>query len=197
MVIASFLFKPYLEADEKISKVFHRHPFVMFVDLMRLFFFGFIVPFFLYYLFPSLVLFFAIWMVISCVRILYIIFNWYHDALLITNVSLLHVEWNGFFDRTSARLEYQMIEGTAAEIRGFLRTIFNYGNVSVQGGGTPLQLKDAMNPKRVEKQIMMFQEKFVNNQTIRNSNTLKSLLTTMIQQHAKTHGVPEGSLDQE
>jgi len=190
MYISQFIFGPYLEAGEKIFRVFHRHPFVMLPDLMRVSFFGIILPIGLYLLFPNLVLFSLLWMFISFIRIVYLIFNWFHDAIIISDVSLIHVNWNGFFDRASARLEYNQIDGTSSEIRGFRRTIFNYGNITVSGG-RGLTLKDAINPRKVEKIIMMYQEKLTTNQHLKDANVLKTLLTTMLRHHAKAEGVPE------
>lgn len=192
MFLAEFLFKPYLEPEEKILRAFHRHPFAMLPDLLRIMFFGVVAPVFLDYLFPDFMLFFILWILISFVRLIYVFFNWYHDALLVTAVSLLSVQWNGFFDRMSSRLEYHQIDGTSSEIRGFRRTLFNYGNVTIQhGSGAPVVLRDAMNPKKVEKTILMYQDKFVSDQNMKDAGTLKTLLATMLKRHAKTEGVPE------
>ncbi len=192
MFIAEFFFTPYLEEGEKVLKVFHRHPFVMLPDLLRITFFGFAIPLFLYVLFPQFVLFFGIWIFISLIRLVYVLFNWYHDSLLATNISLISVQWNGFFDRMSSRLEYNQIDTTSSEIRGFRRTIFNYGNLSItHGSGIPLVLKDAINPKRVEKAILIYQDKFVTDQNLKDTDTLKVLLANMLKHHAKTEGIPE------
>lgn len=159
----------------------------MIPELAKILFFGFILPIFLYYLFPEFVLFFVLWLCVSLVRLFYALSTWYHDAILITNVSLVDVSWAGFFKRSACRLEYQMIESVAYEINGFFRTVFNFGNVSVKstGGGTPITLKDAMTPSRIEKEIMAHQEKFVNVQTMQDADALKSLLTTIIRNHVK------------
>jgi len=192
MFVANYLFEPYLEEGEKILKVFHRHFFVMLPDLLRVLFFGAAIPLFLFYLFPNFVLFFAIWLLITMIRLVYVIFNWYHDTLIATNLSLISVKWNGFFDRVSSRLEYNQIDGTASEIRGFRRTLFNYGNVTIQhGSGVPLVLLDAVNPKGVEKQILIYQEKFVSDQNLKDSDTLKNLLVSMIRNHVKSGGMVE------
>ena len=192
MIVAEFLFAPYLEKGEKVLRVYHRHPFVMIPSLARVLFFGFGIPVFLYLLFPNFVLFFALWLFITLIRIIYILFNWYHDAVLVTPASLISVQWNGFFDRMSSRIEYHQIEGTGSEIRGFARTVFNFGNLTIQfGSGAPMVLRDAINPKGVEKQILMYQEKFVSDANLKDAGTLKSLLTTMLRHHAKTEGLPE------
>jgi hypothetical protein len=192
MIIADLLFAPYLEKGEKILKVFHRHPFVMLPDLLQVLFFGFLIPLFLFYLFPSLWFFFVVWLLVSLVRIVYILFSWYHDVILVSNVSLLAVQWNGFFDRLSSRLEYQQIDGSSSSIRGLRQTIFNYGDLQIaHGSGMPLILRDAIAPKSSEKTIMMFQEKFTSDQNLKDAGTLKTLLSTMLRHHAKTEGIPE------
>jgi len=192
MFVANYLFAPYLEEGEKVLRVFHRHFFVMLPDLFRVLLFGVAIPLFLFYLFPDFAFFFAIWIFVTLIRLVYILFNWYHDALLVTTVSLISVQWNGFFDRMSSRLEYNQIDGTTSEIRGFRRTLFNYGNVTIQhGSGVPIVLRDAVNPKSVEKQIMLYQDKFVSDQSLKDSDALKDLLTTMLRHHVKTGSIPE------
>jgi len=192
MFVANYLFAPYLEKGETILKVFHRHVFVMLPDFLRVLLFGIAIPVFLFYLFPTFLLFFAVWIFITLIRIVYIFFNWYHDALLVTSVSLLSVQWNGFFDRMSARLEYNQIDGTSSAIRGFRRTLFNYGDVMIQhGSGIPIMLKDAVNPKSIEKQVMIYQDRFVGEQSLRDSDSLKNLLSTMLKHHVKTGGIAE------
>ena len=192
MFVANYLFAPYLEEGEKILKVFHRHVFVMFPDLFRVLFFGVAIPVFLYYLFPAFMPFFAVWIFVTLIRLVYIFFNWYHDALCVTTVSLISVQWNGFFDRMSSRLEYNQIDSTSSAIRGFRRTLFNYGDVVIQhGSGIPIVLRDAVNPKSIEKQIMIYQDKFVGEQSLKDSDALKNLLSTMLKQHAKSGRVPE------
>ena len=191
MIIAEFFFSPYLEKGEKILEVFHRHPFVMLPDIFRIGFFGVVVPVFLYVLFPGFWIFFVIWLCLSLGRFVYVFFNWYHDVILVSNVSLLSVQWNGFFDRVSGRLEYHQIDGSASAIRGFRKTLFNYGDLTItHGSGLPLVLNDAINPKGVEKRIMMYQERFVTDQNFKDANTLKTLLSTMLRYHAKKEGVP-------
>jgi hypothetical protein len=196
MVFAERAFRSFLEPGEEILEVFHRHPVVMVKKQLEILVFGVFVPLFLWYLFPEFVLFFTLWLVISVFRILYTVVGWYFDSLLLTNVSILDVYWNGFFDRSSSRLEYPMIEGISYAIQGFRRTVFNYGHVHINrsGGSSVLDLPDAVNPPKVERVILSHQEKFVSEQSIKDSDTLKSLLVTMIRHHNKNGGVPEAEI---
>jgi hypothetical protein len=187
--IPQVLFAPHLDPGEEILDVFHRHPFIMIPSLGRILFFTFLVPLFLFYMFPEFALFFFIWMGVGLVRLVYLLFNWYHDALLVTTVSLLKTYWSGFFDRSSSRLEYPMIEGISYTIQGFRRTVFNYGHVHINrsGGSSAIELPDAMNPPKVERLILTHQEKFVSDQSMKDSETLKSLLVTMLRHHNKNN----------
>ncbi|HLG25734.1 MAG TPA: hypothetical protein VI588_03005 [Candidatus Gracilibacteria bacterium] len=190
--VSEYMFAKYLEPDERIDAIFHRHPIVFVSQCGRILLFGFGVPMFLWYLFPEFALLFAIWLIVSCIRMMRAFYIYYHDALLLTNISLVDVYWHGFFDRSQARLEYPLIEGVNTEIRGFIPTVFNYGKVTVQGGNVPnpISLPDAANPSKVERKIMSYQEQFVSDQSLKDADSLKSLLTTMVRHHAKTHGTP-------
>ncbi len=195
LATAHYFFKPNLDPGEKILFIFHRHPFIIVKEFSRLVLIGILVPLFFYYLFPEIGLFFIFLMLITFVRLFYLIANWYHDALLITTVSLIKVEWKGFFDRTSTRLEYPKIDGLSYNIRGIKRTIFNYGEVSIGqiNGGSALTIKDCMNPSKVEQVVLNHQEHFVSDQSLKDASTLKDLLTTMIRHHSKTSGVKNQS----
>ncbi len=188
--IAKYLFRVHLEPSERILQVCHRHIFVILPDLLRIGFFGFLVPMFLYFMFPEFSLIFIMWVLVGAIKVFYVLFNWYHDSLLITDVSLIKVEWNGFFDRVSSRLEYQNIDGISYSLRGFRRTVFNYGDVQIgqTANSTSITLKDAVNPARVERLVLSHQEHFVSDQNLKDADSLKSLLTIMLRHHSKTQG---------
>lgn len=184
------LFSSHLDPGEELLEVFHRHPFVMGTDMIKFAFFGLLTPLFLFYMFPEFALFFLLWIFVGIVRIFYMLMNWYHDALIITNVSLLKVEWFGFFHRSSQRLEYQVIEGISYDIKGFIKTVFNYGDVSINrsGGTSTIHFTDAMRPANIERLILVYQDKFVSHQTMQDSDALKNLLITLVRDHAKKGG---------
>jgi len=188
MYLAEKFFAGYLDPGEKILAVCHRHPIVFLPDILRILFFGYVIPLFLVFLFPDYLIFFGLWMLISTYRLFRVFMLWYHDSLLLTTVSVIDVVWHGFFNRITSRLEYSMIEGVTLDVHGFFKVVFNYGDVKVQGagGGSYINLRDAMNPRRVEKLVMINQEKFVTDQTFKDSESLKSLLTSLVRQHMAT-----------
>lgn len=188
MKFAEIMFASYLEDGEEIIAVCHKHPFVILKDGIKLLIIGFALPITLYVLFPEFWMFFVIWLLINIFRLSRLILIWYHDSILITNVSIIDVYWHGMFNKSSTRLEYQMVEGVSQEVKGLIRTIFNFGDVSIQvmSGGNAMALKDAMNPKLVERLIMDNQEKYTSQQSLKDSETLKTLLISMLRQQQKS-----------
>lgn len=186
------MFKSFMEEGEEIKAVFHRHPFIMLPELSWIFIFAFLAPGFVLFLFPNLLLLCGMVMLIGVGRMIDCFTRWYYDSLLITTVSILNVTWKSPFDKTSARLEYNQIEGISYEFHGFFQTVFNYGLLIVQyGDHTKFNLDHAMNPKKIERDIIRYQEQFNTHQDYADAESLKSLLTNMIRQHAKKNGPPE------
>jgi len=185
--LADFMFASYLDEGEKLLHVFHRHPFIVIPKVIGTLLLGVGIPAILWYLFPQFWLLFFLWIFVTALRIFRLLMVWYHDVILVTDVSLIDVYWQGLFNKSSTRLEYQMIEGVSQEVRGIIRTMFKYGDISVQvmSGGNSIGLKDAMNPKKIEKIIMDYQQKMASDQNMKDANALKSLLLTMVRQHIK------------
>jgi len=185
--ITYYLFGPHLEKEEQILHVVHRHHFVMVRSGFKIAILHFFIPIFLWYVFPEIWFIFLVWVSYGFIAMNIMIFNWYFDAILVTNMSLIDVNWNGPFDRNSVRLEYAMVEGTSYAFKGVMQTLFNYGTMQVnrQGGGVGIELKDAINPAKVESVILSYQEKYLADKNLEDIGSLKSLLTEMIRKHAK------------
>lgn len=185
MKIAQTLFKGYLEDGEKVIHAFHRHPFVILKELIVIIIIGLALPIGLWYLFPELLIISAIWVFISLIRILRVLTVWYYDSILVTTNGIVDIYWNGFFDRTSSRMEYINAGGVAIEVRKFHRVLFNYGRVAVKNVGNmdAFVLEDCMNPRKAERIITYYIEHFNQDQKFKDSETLKELLAAMLQNH--------------
>lgn len=182
-----YLFGPNLEKEEKILYVAHRHSLTMLKPTIKIALLHFFAPIFLWYVFPEIWFVFLVWLTYGLIAFTKMIFDWYFDAILVTDRSLLGVNWSGPFDRNSTRLDYNMVEGTSYTFKGVLQTLFNFGTISVnrQGGVIGLELKDAANPTKVESIILSYQEKFLDNKNMEDVKSLKNLLSEMIKKHAK------------
>jgi hypothetical protein len=193
MIVQNFLFRKHLNDNEKIVAVAHRHFIIVLPQVFKALFFGALIPFFIFILFPQTAMYMLIWMWAGALGLLYHLYDWYFDAWLMTNQGLLDVEWKGMFDKTSTRIEYHMIEGIAYEIKGFWSTIFNYGIVTLEkvGAGTLVQLTNVSHPKKVEQKLLVCQKKYMTQKSMREHGALKDLLTEMIVDHVKEHGIPD------
>lgn len=192
MILPQLLFRSYIEDGEKIYYVGHRHLFTLYRPVMKLTFFGFLVPIALLFLFPqvSLIVFIGVaWFLIAFVQFLYILLKWYFDAWLITNASVIDIQWHSFFDRAATRIEYHTIEGVTNTIKGFWATILNFGDISLSliASGTQVFLKNAKSPRYIEQILLKAQEEFLVNKASKDQQALKNLLAGMIQQH-RVHG---------
>jgi len=185
------LFRGYLDDGERILHIAHRHLIIFKLEAVKPFFFGILVPLFLYFLFPQLIFVFALWAFIGFLGVLYVFLDWYYDAWLFTNVGVIDIERNGLLDITNTRIEYHMVEGIAYQIKGWLPTIFNYGDITIDkiGARTSVILKDASHPRRLERILNKFQEKYVYERSVRDHHALKDMLSDMIAYHVQNDKV--------
>ncbi len=179
------------EEGEEIMEVFHRHPIVFFIDSYKVWLFGVIMPAGFYYLIPEAWKFSALWASLGVIGLIYYFIDWYFDAWLLTNNGVIDIERNGLFDRSSTRVDYHMIEGVAYRINGFWRTILNYGEITIDklGAQTSVVLVDATAPKKIERKIVKYQERFVNEKSYRDHNALKGMLSEMIAYHVQSEKI--------
>jgi len=180
-----YLFGPHLELGEKILHVAHRHPFLMIKEGFKITVLFFFLPIFLWFVFPEIWFAFLIWVIYGFIAFNKMIFNWYFDAILITDMSLVDVTWNGPFDRSSIRVEYSMIEGTSYHFKGILQTVFNYGTIQISrsSGVVAIEQKDVINPAKVESVILSYQEKYLASKSMKDADSLKNLLSEMVKKH--------------
>jgi len=194
-----YLFSDYLEEGEQIVYVCHKHPIVLTKDFLRILIIHAGLAVLLWYFFPQLLWISIIWCVVGLIRALIILQDWYYDAWLVTNMGIIGVLWTGFFNRTSTRVEYASIEGVSYTIKGFFPTVFNYGMVTLAklGGPSTVALKDAFNPKKIEKNILQFQEQYMTSKNFKDQEVLKSLLADIVADHVKKHGLPQDIVKQD
>ncbi len=197
--IKKILFQDYLEEGEDIYFIGHRHVIIMLRAFFRLFVLHAASPFILWLFFPQLFWVYVAWAALGAVRALLVVQDWYYDCWLITNMGVIGVEWTGFFDRTSDRVEYQAIEGVSYKIKGVLKTMLNYGDITLAklGSQTSVKLNDAYNPKKIERNVVKFQDKFLTKKNFTDQEVLKQLLSDMVATHVKEHGLPKEAEDTE
>ena len=98
----------------------------------------------------------------------------------------------GFFEKSSSRIEYHTIQGIGYEVKGLIPTIFNYGTIALEKfAGVGSNFDGAVNPKRKTEMLTQAQDEFVNNKNFRDHRTLQGILTDLLQRHVVENGIPE------
>lgn len=186
----NYLFRNYLDKDndEKIIEVAHKHIILLKYSAGKVILLGIVVPIILYLLFPyrQVAVISVVWGFIGLVGVLYHFVDWYFDVWLITNQGVVSVTRNGFFDVTTQRIDYHLIEDISYQIKGVLRTMLNFGDITIDrmSANTSIVLCDAANPKKLERKINAYRDKFVNERSVRDHEQLKTMLADMIAYHA-------------
>lgn len=190
--IWKLFFKSYLESKEKIFFVVHKHPILHIKNFAIIIFFGLFIPFALWFLFPQTLLFVSIWGAIGFARLIFEFVVWYYEVWLITNISIIDIDWDGLFEKSSTRVEYHHVETISYEIKGFLATIFNYGDLIIEKTtGNNVKFHGVFRPKKVARELTEHQESLTQLRIFQDHRTLQNLLSEMIQTHVKKHGTPK------
>jgi hypothetical protein len=183
MIFASIAFRGCLNRGEYIKFVAHVHPFITYTEFFKLMFLGIALPLGFNLIIPPFKIVWLVWLVIGIWAFVYELFNWYLDAWIITNMSIIDYQWDGFFKKSSTRIDYNTIEGVTYTIQGFWATIMNYGDIMVErmGSGTVVTLKNVAFPKQVEREVLKNQADFMKNKNLKDQTVLRDLLVSMVQ----------------
>ncbi len=82
--------------------------------------------------------------------------SFYLDLLIITNDRLLDVDQHGLFARTVSEMNLAQVQDITTEIKGFLPTFFNFGNLIIQNAGTitKFHLVNVRSPNKLRELIL-------------------------------------------
>jgi len=132
-------FSRYIPDTQELRGLVHEHVLVVLKIVVLWMFFGAILPAFLYYnslkiqeLVPFLAIELLLWGVF--VKIIYEIFNWYNDVWIITNESIIDLDW-ALFKSDVSSLRFENIEGIEIEQDGIIDKIFNKGTLVIHKVG--------------------------------------------------------------
>ncbi len=188
MSLQRFLFKKHLEEGEGILFVAHKHWFFFLKDMIKFLFFGVAFPIFLAFIFP--VLSFLSYFLFGASFIIFLLdfCNWYYDAWIVTDMSIIDVEWISLFERRSSRVDYEIIEGISYEISGFFSYLLGFADIHIDrpsSGANPIILRHAASPKKVELELIRYRDQFLNAKNFQDEESLKDILTSMIRRQVQ------------
>lgn len=147
---------PTQNEDEKIIKVANRHPITFIRDafgsvvLFIISFSAMLIFFYVPYVLPLAFLVF----VFSIIGFFYSYFTWSKDKYIITDQRIIDMDQQTLFSRSQKEAFIDKIQDVVSETKGFLGSVFKYGNVDIQTASEiSLTLDDIANPDMVQKII--------------------------------------------
>lgn len=189
MIIDRLIFQKHLEKGETVLFAAHKSWTQFLPALIKVGFFGLLLPWLLYFVGFKTQVFLVIvivWTVLGILRLLYDWIDWYSDVWLFTSLSIIIVEWHGLFSNTSQRIGYEDTEGLSFIIKGFWGSILRYGDVTLRMiSGSSILLKHAKKPKKIELELMKHQTDYLNSREEAHAGGLKQLLSQMVAHHLR------------
>lgn len=162
-------------AQKSYEKIiyFLRRDTIVFILQALFFIFLLVIPFGLYFflqssfpsifentiLYPIVVLLGSVYFLTVWAMLFTSFVDYYLDFWIITNDRIINVEQH-IFSRTIAELDLYKIQDVTGESKGFLQTMFNYGNVYVQTAGATERFifEEVPNPREVAGKIIALAE---------------------------------------
>ncbi len=200
LLVQKYLFKEHLDSGEKLFEVFHRHSIEIWKRIFSWIIIGVILPIWIILYAHDLNFNYSWWWAIGWITlslswIIYHFIDWYFDVMLITNYSILHVQWHGIFDKESSRIEYEDMKEVNISTEGALQTIFDYGQIEIatmSGGKTIFQ--NIPNPQEAEQTLRRYKMNFTKFQRLTDSGEMENILSEMVNQHVWKYGTEHGFL---
>jgi len=116
--------------------------------------------------------------------------KWYFNALVMTNESLIIVDWPKLWQRRSTRIDFHNLDEITVERNGVKSFMLNYGNLclaKVNGGGEH-SVEGLARPTKTARAIEDYREWHLDKKNFTEESALKGLLSGMVQRHVGDSG---------
>lgn len=104
---------------------------------------------------------------------LYQWFIWNNSDYIVTNQRVIKIDQNSLFNREISEAEIDRIQEISTEIKGPIRTVFNFGRVKIQTASSygRVDLDDVVDPYDIQQEIVRVQRQM--NESTDNRTTLR------------------------
>lgn len=191
--LRKLIFRNYLDDGERILDIAHRHIIIFKIDAAKISALGLFLPLLIYVLFPvdRVQTVAIIWGILGICAMFYKFSDWYFDVWLITNHGVISIHRDGLFDVKAQRVDWYMITDVSYTIHGVLQTLLGYGDIMIDrmSASVVMTLKDAAAPKKLERKLAKYRDKFVHEKSLRDHHDLKNMLSEMIAYHANNEKI--------
>jgi hypothetical protein len=99
----------------------------------------------------------SIYYLVSATVIFTIWVGYYYNVFIVTDDAIIDVGQNGIFDRRITEISLLRIQDVSARIKGFLPSLFNYGNVVAESAGENSRtyvIDNVSNPVAIAEKIL-------------------------------------------
>ena len=198
-----FLFRGFMEDDEHVKKVF-RQPFLFSVKLFL--FWGVtwaLITGLLWFFYPTynlestaifdLNLLWKISALIGLSCTLAPVFKWYVNAIVMTNESIIVIDWPKLFERRSTRVDLHNLDEITTERIGLKSFMLNYGHIVINkvNGGESIIVKNISRPTKCARIVESYREYAIDKKNFTEESALKGLLSHVVRRHVGDNGQPE------
>ncbi|MDP2691251.1 MAG: hypothetical protein Q8O95_02485 [bacterium] len=192
MIFNRLLFDRYLEKNEILVYSIHRHWITVHSQMIRIALFGYILPLlvliFIAGFFSPLSYVCYAWILIVFFYTIYAFLDWYLDAWLVTNTSIISTAWDGFFKQSSSRIEFESVESVDIDQAGIKQSLLDFGNIHlIRSSGLHVHMESVSRPKKAASILSKVQSQIMMNKGAQNSEAIKGLLADIIQDHIRVH----------
>ncbi|MDA9129333.1 hypothetical protein N9J72_02550 [Candidatus Gracilibacteria bacterium] len=187
-------YQKYLPEGCEIHAVIHQHWMTVIQSYILWLTFGAFIPAFLYIQsqrIQDIVPFFAveIWLFLIFVKIVYELFNWYHDVWIVADGAIYDLEWS-LFKTNLENLHYENIEGIEIDKHRIWDSIFNKGDIVIHKfGEDELAILNAAAPYEAVEILEGFIHPKDEEDDKDRFDMIMDALGGVVSEHLKKHGV--------
>jgi len=82
--------------------------------------------------------------------------DWYLDIWIVTDRRIINIEQHGLFGRTVSELMLYNVQDVTSQIKGFVRTVLDYGDIEIQTASERVRFTfdNVAHPNHVAKRIL-------------------------------------------
>lgn len=193
-LLSKLFLTKYLEKDEKVLFIAHKHHIILFWDILQVVLLGCLVPFGLVFSNPGLFPVAVVVGVFFWLRFAHQFMLWFFDCWIFTNKGVTDVRWVNLFHRQTINVGYRHCEGMTVTVKGFWQTILRMGDMVLDrdAQNAPMLLHNAYRPHRIEERFLGAKSAAAHDTkegTGSGSEKIKVLLSEMLTEYAANKGI--------
>lgn len=191
-LLSKIFLRKYLEQDEMILFIAHKHHIILFWDIIQVAILGVLIPFGLVFSNPQLYPVALIIGIVFWIRFLHQFMLWFFDCWIFTNKGVTDVRWINLFNRQTINVGYRHCEGMTVRIQGFWQTVLRMGDMTLDrdAQNTPMLLTNAYRPHRIEERFLAAKAAAASHKNPgESSEKIKHLLSEMLHEYAANKGI--------